>query len=247
MESEREALIYGRLIARKRRARARLLLLLLLGFSLIVVAVSLGSLLTGVGGSLAIILALVLQIVGEKIGRTADRDTEIADRYARGADAEEAVARILAGQLADSYFAFHDVPCPNGNIDHVVISRRGGVFAIETKSSTGSVYASDDGLIVDGHAPSKDFIRQALRNSMWLKDRIGEVLGERPYVTSILLFPNAYVGVRRPIQGVIVSSAAYLPRALDSGATASYQRDKLWTSRHKLRDALTSKAKFPPA
>jgi hypothetical protein len=61
----------------------------------------------------------------------------LLDRRDRGASAEEQVGRMLDG-LQGGWRVLHDARFSHGNVDHIVLGRR-GLFAIETKSHPGPV------------------------------------------------------------------------------------------------------------
>jgi hypothetical protein len=201
-------------------------------------ALAVGSLFIGVSGSALVIIALLIEIASDRLSRKADSYFDDADDFEKGAEAEELAARILGGDSAEQYYVINDVPCPYGNIDHVVISRDGGVFAIETKSTSGTVDSDGDSLQVNGRLPDRDPIRQVRRNAMWLKDAIGRVTTKKPYVTAVVFFPHAYVNVRKPVQGVVISSARFLPRVLRRPPRFTSHQDRLWTMRSELSASL---------
>ncbi|MCS7011864.1 MAG: hypothetical protein NZL98_10885, partial [Anaerolineales bacterium] len=65
--------------------------------------------------------------------------------------------------------------------------------------------AAGETIWVNGKLPEKDFISQALQNSRWLREAIRELLGWRPWITTILLsFTDAFVSPTKPIKGVYV-------------------------------------------
>ena len=108
-------------------------------------------------------------------------------RAIRGARSEEKIGDMLT-ELSEDYLVLHDIDSPYGNIDHVVFSKRNGVFLIETKSHGGKVTVEGRTLLVNGKLPEKDFIAQALQNSFWLKKEIGNLIGPSPWITPILVF-----------------------------------------------------------
>lgn len=237
--------VFARIKAKANRRKASLFLLLILGIALLIIALSLGSLATGLGGSVILAIALVLYVVSERIERKADHYLKIAQNFERGAEAEEEVEAILSGLSSDQYYVLHDIPCDYGNIDHIVISCEGAVFAIETKSSSGTVDVVGEKLLVNGLSPERDYIKQARTNAMWLKDSLGRILSQKPYVTAVILFPNAYVNVRRPVRDVIVSSRPYLLRVLRMLPRSTYQHENLWSSRTQIQELLCSGKSSP--
>ena len=231
---------YARSAASSRRRKARFLLLVILGLGLLLMALAIGSLFAGISGSALLIIALLIEIASERLSRRADRYFDDAHHFEKGAEAEEQAAAILAGDSPDRYHIINDVPCPYGNIDHVVISREGGVFAIETKSTHGTIDSTGDSLLVNGSVPERDPIRQVRPNAMWLKDTLGRVTGKKPYVTAVVFFPHAYVNVRKPVQGVVISSAPFLPRVLKQLPHFTSHQDLLWSLRSEVTASLVN-------
>lgn len=156
-----------------------------------------------------------------------------ANRATRGAVAEEKVGKLLE-DIEDEYLVLHDVNCAYGNIDHLVVSPKGSLFMVETKSHHGKITVEDNEVLLNGHTPEKDFIAQSLRNSYWLRDEIGGVIGFNPWVTPLLVFTNAFVTSTRPVKGVHILNKKYLIqniRALDAKNRANpavWERRQEW-------------------
>jgi hypothetical protein len=131
---------------------------------------------------------------------------------ARGAKGEEKVARILEA-LPDDYTVIHDLPCPLGNIDHVVVGP-GGVFVVETKAHGGRVSIADGLLLLNGKPPEKDFVGQALGNALWLKQSLGDRPGLDVWVEAVLVFSNAFVERGTAVKGVTVTYPGHLARLI---------------------------------
>lgn len=163
-----------------------------------------------------------------------------AKRVDRGAEAEEEVTRVLKGMSPDDFLAIDDVPFPGGNIDHVVIARTGAVFAIETKSSKGRVDSRGDTLTLNDAPMDRDPIDQALREALWVKDRMGDILGSAPYVTAVVLFTHANVNVRGRIRKVEVSSLKYLKHILTTLPSSNALGEGLWRRREEIASLLLS-------
>jgi Nuclease-related domain len=127
----------------------------------------------------------------------------------RGAQAEETVGAVL-NLLSDEHMVLHDVPGPCGNIDHVILRKDGAVFVIETKSAPGNVSERNGQLLINGKAPEKDFIRQTLRNVVWVRDILAAELGAIPWVDGALVFTRAYVSIRCDIEQIRVMNVRFL-------------------------------------
>lgn len=193
----------------------------------------------GASGTALAIFGLLLYIVLDPIQRKAAAYLDEAKRADKGALAEERAGAILQGANPREFWVLHDVVYPGGNIDHVVISKRGSVFAIETKSTKGIVDCCGEQLLVNGAPPQKDYLKQTLRGAMWLNDRIAEATGFKPFVEAVLLFPNASVNVRTTIREVTVSSEWYLSQLLRRHPSSTEQREHLWASRDLIQKQLT--------
>jgi len=157
-------------------------------------------------------------------------------RAARGAKAEEDMGVLLAS-LPEGYVVLNDVEIGYGNIDHVILSRSKGLFVVETKSHHGNVSAERGRLLLNGHAAEKDFIAQTMRNCLTLKQWVKENLQTNAWVTGAVVFTNAFVELRQPLQGVHVINKGYLLKFLER------QRDnpdaaRIWELRDRLRSLL---------
>jgi hypothetical protein len=157
-------------------------------------------------------------------------------RAIRGAKGEEAVGAIL-DSFGDDYLVVHDVGSPYGNIDHVVIARHAGIFLIETKAHGGRVSVANGRLLVKGHEPEKDFIAQALKNTFWLRDKVGEATGVEIWIRPVLVFASAYVEQAPPIKGVQIVNQKYLARVLRQPDRRP-QTAVLWENRKNIESLL---------
>lgn len=118
----------------------------------------------------------------------------------RGAEAEDLVTTFLNRLPSDSYVVLHDVPAQYGNIDHIVFRRDGAVFLIETKSHRGTI----------DERRANEFVPQTHRNLYWLSDFLKPHCDCKPWVSAAIVFPNAFVSVRRPLRSVDVVNLAFL-------------------------------------
>ncbi len=162
-------------------------------------------------------------------------------RAVRGAKAEERIGSILE-TLGEDYLVIHDVTSPYGNIDHVVISRQGGVFLIETKAHGGRVSVADGRVLVNGREARKNFIGQALRNTYWLRDTILDEIQVKAWITPVVVFANAFVEPTAPVKGVRIINKKYLLNTLQ-GQAARTRNPGVWQNREKLQKALSVKRK----
>jgi hypothetical protein len=157
----------------------------------------------------ALVCALGLVAIDRRILPMMDFLIKRESDAARGAEAEETVGAVL-NRLSDEHMVLHDVPGPCGNIDHVILRKDGAVFVIETKSAAGNVSERNGQLLINGKAPEKDFIRQTLRNVVWVRDVVAAELGVIPWVDGALVFTRAYVSIRCDIEQIRVMNVRFL-------------------------------------
>lgn len=227
-------------MARNRRRSALIIAVGGLAFVTLMAILLQSNVLAGVGGA-SIVLLILIRLVSDIADRETSRQLKAERRAIRGAVGEEAVGAILA-KMGPDYFAIHDVESPYGNIDHVVVTRGGGVFLIETKSHGGRVEAPAGALLVNGKPPEKDFIGQALKNALWLRDEIAALLGGKLWVTALLVFTNAFVPRLPPIKGVKVLNKRFLASELSKSAKGTSLGDRPWHRRTQIAERLRTVA-----
>jgi|GEM_PF-496255 len=223
------------------RRRKVLITVLLGGFAILMaLAFLLGESQTLGIGSLGMVVLLIIIRFGADFLDVIVRRVERAVRRAeRGAYAEEQVGRTLE-RLGEDFFILHDIESPYGNIDHLVITREGRIFLLETKSHRGNVTAAGDNLLLNGRPMEKDPIDQVLRNVFWLKKRLREVTGREPWVEGIVVFSRAFVPKDLIVRGVRVQNLRYLEPILH---TKGQGDPHLWENRELIQRAL--KAEVP--
>jgi hypothetical protein len=224
-----------RRMARQRKNRAILYAVAgLAAIALLGVTIQNGSAL-GAGGIL--ILYAILLALPRVLEKGVDRRMRRVEDAELGAKGEEAVGRILEG-LGSDHLILHDVPSPFGNIDHVVIGRDAGVFLLETKAHGGRVDVIQGRLMLNQKPPDKDFIAQVLKNSYWLRQEIGKVVGEEPWITPFLVFTNAFVPRVSPIKGVRIINKKFLLEAIRADRRGSPVNARLWNQGAELEARL---------
>lgn len=154
--------------------------------------------------------------------------SNLEKRAGRGAVGEEKIGAILDALDPALYQVFHDVPCPRGNIDHVVLTRKGAVIIIETKSHPGRVTADGKTLLHNGKPFEKDFINQTLSNALWLGGQLKAFADQEIWVTGVLCFSRGYVDIRGSIHGIRVTYAKNLVSTLDKARTIDHLADWMW-------------------
>lgn len=226
-----------RKMARKRRRSAQWAALLGIMGLIAVVLLLKNSRAAGLTGLGVLLLLLLLYTLPDLIEGSIDRKLKEERRAIRGAQAEEQVGALLEA-LPEDYYVLNDVFCPYGNIDHIVISKTGGVFLIETKSHHGTVALNGDILLVNGQIPEKDFIAQALRNMFWLRDAVSPIVGAKPWINPILVFTNAFVPPLKPVRGVSIVNQKYLLNVLHASDRSNALTAQVWQKRENIGNRL---------
>jgi hypothetical protein len=221
-----------------RRRRARVWFgLLMVGIVLSILALVLQYETLGIGALGALGLCVLARLLMD-YAEARDRRMRKGERNAiRGAKAEERIGSILA-TLGEDYLVIHDVTSPYGNIDHVVISRQGGVFLIETKAHGGRVSVADGRVSINGSEADRDPIAQALSNTYWLRDTILSEIQVKAWITPVVVFANAFVEPTASVKGVRIINWKYLLNTLHRQA-ARGRNPGVWQNREKLQKALS--------
>jgi hypothetical protein len=206
--------------------------------------------LTGVSGISSgspivfIVLIVAIGAVLKMFGPLIDKSVKEERRAVRGAKGEELIAQILSELGDDDFAIFHDLACPYGNIDHLVLSKESGLFLIETKAHGGRVSIVNGEIIVNQRKPEKDFIGQVLSNTVWLKQQLEARLPTKVWVNSILVFSNAYVEDCGSIRNVQIIPKLFLLKTIRR-QSRSRQAFELWENKEVLSDIFPS-VWFPP-
>jgi hypothetical protein len=224
-------------MAKKRHATA--IWIAVIGIALIIVIWVLlkNSTALKIGGIGVLILLFSLKVLPDIIDTRIGKKLKEEKRAIRGAVGEEKIGEILSG-LSSDFCVLHDIESPYGNIDHIVLSKSGGVFLIETKAHGGKVWVEGDELLVNGKSPEKNFIAQALKNSYWLRDEIGEITGSKPWITPVLVFTNAFVSPTRPIKGVNITNKKFILSFLQRTTKSSDANTQVWNHKDEIIKSL---------
>jgi hypothetical protein len=119
----------------------------------------------------------------------------VIDRWDRGAEGEEQVAKLLDALVEHGWRPLHDVSFGRGNIDHVLVGP-GGLFTIETKSHRGRIKVAN--------------IDVAMLKQAYAQRKTLERLMDMP-AEALLVFSKGYLD--RPVsrqRGVLVLPARML-------------------------------------
>jgi ssDNA-binding Zn-finger/Zn-ribbon topoisomerase 1 len=187
----------------------------------------------GIGGIGVLLLIMAMRMIADQFDNYARRQEKAIRRADRGAKAEEEVGDLLY-ELDDDFIVVNDVESPYGNIDHVLLTQKGGIYLIETKSHHGTVTTFDGEILVNGDLPEKDFAAQALQNSYWLREEIERWFHVNPWVTPLVVFTNAFVKFGPKVKGVRAINHKFLLRTLRSGQSRSTLTAAVWENRDQI-------------
>jgi Nuclease-related domain len=140
-------------------------------------------------------------------------DSYNKNSYTKGAIGEIQVGQILS-TLGPAFCVWNDVTVNHGNIDHVVLSKNGHLFMIETKANSGRVTIENSTLRINGKLTTKNLIRQCLNNLFDLQEAVQESTGIKVWISAILVFTNAFVESGKPIKGIRIVNQKYLSRTI---------------------------------
>ncbi len=127
----------------------------------------------------------------------------------RGVVTDEIVPNLL-GELPAGFFVVHDFLSKVGNIDHVLISKK-GILTVDLKGHRGVVTWEGNLLRREGRPFSKDFLGQARAEALSVGDLLASHGLSAPRPQPVILFANACVQVRPPVRGVDIVSGRDFP------------------------------------
>jgi len=139
-----------------------------------------------------------------------------------GARGERATARWL-GRLPDGWHVFNDVPVGErgANIDHVVVGST-GVFTVNAKNLTGTVWVGSRALLHNGHKTSylPKAVAEAKRAATLLSSAVGGPVDVQPILAiladrwTIKQRPtDVFVGSPRSVKKWLLAQPVYLSSA----------------------------------
>lgn len=226
-------------MARKRRESAFSIGIGTLLLALVIYLLINNQYLFGIGGGGVLILLIILRMLPDWMGKRIDNKFKEERMAIRGARGEEKVGDLLS-ELSEGYSIIHDVVSPYGNIDHIVIGKDAGVFLLETKAHGGKISLDGTTLLLNGHLPEKDFISQTIRNAYWLREEIGKITGEKPWITPVLVFTNAFVPGMPPVKGITIINKRYLLQKIKNERHPNSASKKVWEMRETIEQRLFS-------
>jgi hypothetical protein len=131
------------------------------------------------------------------------------------------LGEILSRLDPDEYKIYDEIQTPYGKIDHVVIKSNGGVFLIEVKPQLGKVTVKNGTLLIDGKKGEKNLVREARRNTYWLKKRFEPKIKTDLWIVPVLVFTEARVEHTFSIRGVHIIPKKHLLGLLQSDPASS--------------------------
>lgn len=227
-----------RRMASQRRAHAWLIAIIGLAVMILLFLFVKNATVLGISGVGVLVLIVFMRLFGNFVEGLLDKKKKMEQRAIRGAKAEEKVGELLDGLPEEQYFYLNDVESPYGNIDHVVFSKSGGIYLLETKAHGGRVEVSGGTLLVNGSVPEKNFIAQALQNSYWLREKLGQLTGQKQWITPVVVFTNAFVTRTKPVKGVHVINKKYLLQVLGGARQKSSSAAQIWDMRVRIAGEL---------
>lgn len=167
-------------------------------------------------------------IIALVIYRVWDKKTDITNNtWGEGARGEAKVGRELERLHAEGFHVFHDWDKGRGNVDHFIVGPS-GVFAIETKTWTGEITVQNGKLKRNGRfVPENAPVGQAMNNAMAVRDLIGSIHDQTPYVVAVLCFSKATLSVYGPIGKVEVASFGSINRVIMQGRRRRYTPEQV--------------------
>jgi hypothetical protein len=224
-------------MADRRRRNGIIVGLIVIAIAIVLCFFAINSKSLGLGGGAFLALLIAIRLLGDWFEGFNRRSKKLEKRAIRGARAEETVGFIL-DTLGSEYYVLNDIANPYGNIDHIVIGEFTGVFLIETKSHHGKVGVFDGGILINGRQPEKDFIKQILNNTYWLKERISQIVGTQPWITPVLVFTNAFVPYSQPVKNIYVINKRYLVGTVTKIRKIDATNIRVWGQKEKINENL---------
>src|SRR5271169_5140841 len=117
----------------------------------------------------------------------------IKKAFAGKKEAGITVQQVL-GSLPEDYIVFSTILYDNNEINHVVFSKRQGLFLINVAADKGTV-SYDGSLLHLNNKPRSDAIKKTLKDTFWLKSTIRERIGLDVPITPVVVFEHARVNV----------------------------------------------------
>lgn len=225
-------------MAEKRRKTMIMIAVVGVGIFAILLVVINNSKTLGIGGVGFLVLLFGVKVFPDILDGILGKKQKEVKRAIRGAKAEVQIDTLLSA-LTEDYYVINDLESPFGNIDHVVFSKNGAFFLIETKSHHGKVSFQDCSIYINGHSPEKDFISQTLKNTYWCREKINEITGTKVWILPVIVFTNAFVPYSDPIKGVHILNQKFLIRTITNTNDRCRPNSSLWENKDRILIALS--------
>lgn len=146
--------------------------------------------------------------------------------------------RAILGHLGADFLVLHDIASPHGAIRNIVFSRNAGIFLIEAMLSRNDLKIDDDPLDSDMTDPGPHVLDRCADKAYWLRDRITGIVGEKPWITPLLVVPNAFVPPDLEVDGIRVINKASLNSTLSERGGRRRKGNHIWDARNLISDSL---------
>jgi hypothetical protein len=184
---------------------------------------------------LAAITYVVFQIYTQQ---TATRKLSLPLARSGPPQTEQSFADLIADP-GEGFKLIRNIAASNGTISYLILSETGGVFPIDAPLYVGKIEFKQEQLTVNGKPPERDFIEISLQNAFWLRDKLEPIIGTKPWITPILVFPNASVPYTLPLKGVHVLGQKNLFTTLQAEA-AKRSNSLVWEKSEEIRQILNA-------
>jgi hypothetical protein len=184
---------------------------------------------------LAAITYVVFQIYTQQ---TATRRTNVSRTRNTSHQTEQSFADLIADP-GEGFKLLRNIAASNGTISYLMLSDTGGIFPIDAPLYVGKIEFKQEQLMVNGLPPERDFIEISLQNAFWLRDKLEPLIGTKPWITPILVFPNASVPGTAPIKGVHVLGQKRLFTTLQAEASKR-SNSLIWEKSEEIRQLLNA-------
>jgi hypothetical protein len=130
------------------------------------------------------------------VGRSVRQQWKELLKLRLGLDAEEAIGQELNYLMPLGFRVFHDIPCKDFNVDHVVVGAS-GLFVVETKGRSKPL--EESAVTFDGERlqfpgwREVTPVKQVVASTRWLEEWISSAIGEQVRATSVLAIPGWYI------------------------------------------------------
>ncbi len=141
---------------------------------------------------------------------------------------------MLASLPVDSFALYEDFGGRYGMIEKVVVCRQGGVMAIACTDVRGRVSIVNNKLLIDKKLPEIDLVTETLRSALKLQVEIDRFLGQKPWITAMLVFTNSLTTINESVRGIFLISPRYLLKEIQNRAISRQLGPILWEKRERL-------------